>query len=305
MTHHSQTRSKPYSRIVPYLQKLRKSRVKQRGEIFKDTLYGTKVTIPFTELVRLTPGYARYIMDMIKEDRIPKDVHGIEKVKGILEKGDEFSTPKLEDPSSFVIPCKIGNKISCDCLADIGASINLMPWSMNTKLSNVALDTTMMTIKLADQTFQRRLGKTQVVIVTVGDLHFHAKFVVMNIPGDKKVPIILGRPFLNTTKAVIEVAERSITIGNDRRKLSLTMEGDPDLGKDDIGICAEEVELVDAENRTNQEIEEVLGIGSPDHPWDLGELEEDGFDGTLVQTPNNLITSLEEPPTDLEMKSLP
>nr|XP_043613931.1 uncharacterized protein LOC122585880 [Erigeron canadensis] len=194
--------------------KLRRSRVEQRGEIFKDTMYGTKVTIPFTELVRLTPGYARYIKDMIKENRVPKDVHGIEEVNGILEKGDEFITPKLEDPGSFFISCKIGNKISCDCLADLGASINLMPWSVYTKLSNAALDTTMMTIMLADQTFQRPLGKTHVVIVTVGDLHFQAEFVVMNIPEDKKVPIILGRPFLNTAKAVIEVAECRITIGN-------------------------------------------------------------------------------------------
>nr|XP_043639309.1 uncharacterized protein LOC122610381 [Erigeron canadensis] len=242
---------------------------------------------------------------MIKEDRIPKDVHGIEEVKGILEKGDEFITPKLEDPGSFVIPCKIGNKISCDCLADLGASINLMPWSMYTKLSNAALETTMMTIKLADQTFQRPLGKTRVVIVTVGDLHFQAEFVVMNIPEDKKVPIILGRPFLNTAKAVIEVAERRITIGNGRRKLSLTMEGDPDLGKDDIGVCTKEVEIAKVDSRANHEIEEVLGIGSPECPWDLGELEVDEFDGALVQTPNNLVTSLEKPPTDLEMKPLP
>nr|XP_043629959.1 uncharacterized protein LOC122601260 [Erigeron canadensis] len=168
---------------------------------------GTKVTIPFAELVRLTPGYARYIKDMLKEDKVPMDVHVTEEVKGILEKGDEFITPKLEDPGSFVIPCTLGNKITCDCLVDLGSSINLMLWSIYIKLSNKALDTTMMTIKLVDQTFQRPLGKTDTILVTIGDLHFQVEFVVMNIPEDKKVPIILGRPFLNTAKAVIEVAE--------------------------------------------------------------------------------------------------
>nr|XP_043619859.1 uncharacterized protein LOC122591672 [Erigeron canadensis] len=261
--------------------------------------------MPLTDLVRLTPGYARHIRDMLKEDRVLKGVHGVEEVKGILEEEDEFITPKLEDPRSFVIPCTLRNKITCDCLADLGASINLMPWSIYIQLSNEALDTTMMTIKLADQTFQRPLGKTDKIIMTVGDLHFQAEFVVMNIPEDKKVPIILGRPFLNTAKAIIEVAEHRITIGNGRRKLSLTMEGDPDLGKDEIGKLAEEVEIVETDNKTNQEIEEILGIGSPERPWDLGELEENEFDGTLVQAPNNLVTSLEQPPTDLEMKPLP
>ncbi|GJW12762.1 reverse transcriptase domain-containing protein [Tanacetum coccineum] len=85
-------------------------------------------------------------------------------------------------------------------LADSGASINLLPYSIYKKLELEALTPTRMTLELANRSISHPLGIAEDVVVRVDDFTFLADFVVVNFEPDPRVPIILGRPFLRTAK---------------------------------------------------------------------------------------------------------
>ncbi|GJW63092.1 reverse transcriptase domain-containing protein [Tanacetum coccineum] len=90
------------------------------------------------------------------------------------------------------------NMVECLGLADLGASINLMPLSVWKKLSLPDLTSIRMTLELADRTITRPKGVTEDVFVKVGKFHYPANFVVVDFDADPRVPLILGRPFLRT-----------------------------------------------------------------------------------------------------------
>ncbi|KAJ9544476.1 hypothetical protein OSB04_024183 [Centaurea solstitialis] len=134
-----------------------------------------------------------------------------------------FDTPKKGDPGSFTIPCYFGKSISCRALADLGASINLMTLSFYQKLGLGDLKNTRMTIQLVDWSIKYPVGIAENILVQVDMFVFPADFVILDIKDEVKVPLILGRPFLNTVNAIILVAERqlSLGIGDDRITFSI------------------------------------------------------------------------------------
>ncbi|GJU84107.1 reverse transcriptase domain-containing protein [Tanacetum coccineum] len=119
---------------------------------------------------------------------------------------------KLGDPGKFLIPCDFQGMVECLALADLGASINLMPHSVWKKLSLPDLTSTRMTLELADRSITRPIGVAEDVFVKVGKFHFPADFVVVDYDADPRVPLILGRPFLRTARALIDVYGEEITL---------------------------------------------------------------------------------------------
>nr|GEZ54579.1 reverse transcriptase domain-containing protein [Tanacetum cinerariifolium] len=95
----------------------------------------------------------------------------------------------------------------CLALADLGASINLMPYYVWKKLSLPDLTPTCMTLDLADRLISRPVGVAEDVYVKVGSFHFPIDFVVVDFDADPRVPLILERSFLKTGKALIDVFE--------------------------------------------------------------------------------------------------
>ncbi|GKA37889.1 reverse transcriptase domain-containing protein [Tanacetum coccineum] len=112
---------------------------------------------------------------------------------------------KLGDPGKFLIPCDFPGMVECSALADLGASINLMPLSVWKRLSLPELTTTRMTLELADRSITRSKGVAEDVFDKVGKFHFPTDFVVVDFDADPRVPLILGRPFLRTSRALIDV----------------------------------------------------------------------------------------------------
>nr|GEZ65268.1 DNA-directed DNA polymerase [Tanacetum cinerariifolium] len=97
-------------------------------------------------------------------------------------------------------------------LADLSASINLMPLYVWNKLSLSDLSPTCMTLELTDRSISRPVGVAEDVYVKVGTFHFPAEFVVVDFDADPRVPLILGRSFLKTRRALIDVFEGEVTI---------------------------------------------------------------------------------------------
>ncbi|GJW06118.1 reverse transcriptase domain-containing protein [Tanacetum coccineum] len=119
---------------------------------------------------------------------------------------------KLGDPGKFLIPCDFLEIVECLALADLGASINLMPLSIWKKLSLPELTPTRMILELADRSTTSPSGIAEDVFVKVGKFHFLADFVVVDYVVDPRVPLILGRPFLRTARALIDVYGKELTL---------------------------------------------------------------------------------------------
>ncbi|GJV32998.1 reverse transcriptase domain-containing protein [Tanacetum coccineum] len=123
---------------------------------------------------------------------------------------------KLRDPDKFLIPCDFPEMDVCHALADLGASLNLMPLSIWKKLSLPELTPTQMTLELADRSITRPKGVAEDVFVKVEKFYFPTDFVVVDFDADHRVPLILGRSFLRTGRALIDVyGEEIILRAND------------------------------------------------------------------------------------------
>nr|GEV83302.1 reverse transcriptase domain-containing protein [Tanacetum cinerariifolium] len=119
---------------------------------------------------------------------------------------------KLRDLGKFLIPCDFSGMDVCHALADLGASINLMPLSIWKKLSLPELTPTRMTLELAYRSITRPKGVAEDVFIKVGKFHFSTDFVVVDFEADPWVPLILGRSFLSTGRALIDVYGEEITL---------------------------------------------------------------------------------------------
>ncbi|GKG14712.1 reverse transcriptase domain-containing protein, partial [Tanacetum coccineum] len=112
---------------------------------------------------------------------------------------------KLGDTGRFLIPCDFHGLQSCMALADLGASINLMPLSVWKTLLLPNLSYTRRTLELATRTVAYLAGIVEDIFVQVGKFTFPANFVVVNYEVDPRVPLILGIPFLRMAHALVDV----------------------------------------------------------------------------------------------------
>ncbi|GKA99292.1 reverse transcriptase domain-containing protein [Tanacetum coccineum] len=127
----------------------------------------------------------------------------------IMNKGPE----KLEDPGKFLIPCALQELNRTSALANSRASINLLPHSIYKQLGLEALTPTRMTLRAVPKhSISHPMGIAEDVVVRVDGFTFLADFVMVNFQPDPRVPIILGRPFLRTAKALIDLYEEKLTL---------------------------------------------------------------------------------------------
>ncbi|XP_070057580.1 uncharacterized protein [Nicotiana tomentosiformis] len=124
---------------------------------------------------------------------------------------------KLSDPGSFTIPCTRGSYAFAKALCHLGASINLMPLSIYKKLGIGRARPTSMLLQLADRTVKIPSGILDDVLVHVGKFVFPADFIILDCKVDDEIPIILGRPFLATGRALIdcETGELKMRLNNE------------------------------------------------------------------------------------------
>ncbi|GJW48150.1 reverse transcriptase domain-containing protein [Tanacetum coccineum] len=132
---------------------------------------------------------------------------------------------KLEDPGKFLIPCGF-SELKCKALADLGASINLMPLLVWKKLGLAELISTQMTLELANEEIYTSVGIARDVFVPVGRFTFPADFVIVDYESDPRAPLILGRLFLRTARALIDIHGEEMILRNSDERLILNMRYD-------------------------------------------------------------------------------
>ena len=168
--------------------------------------------MPFTEVVTQMPLYAKFLKDMLSKKRkiVEEGIVNLTATCSVVMK-IEFPE-KMKDPGSFTIPCIIGGVEIKKALCDSGASINLMPLSVAKQLSLGELFPTTITLQMADRSMVKPEGVLKDVLVTVGKFVFPVDFIILDMEEDSQVPLLLGRPFLATGAALIDMQKGVLTL---------------------------------------------------------------------------------------------
>nr|GEW57843.1 reverse transcriptase domain-containing protein [Tanacetum cinerariifolium] len=174
---------------------------------------------------------------------------------------------KLGDPGKFLIPCDFLGMVECLALADLGASINLMPLSVWNKLSLPELSPMCMTLELADRSFYRLVGVAEDVFVKVGMFHFPTDFVVVDFDANPRVPLILERSFLKTERALIDVFEGELTLHVGKEAITFNLDQTSIYSANYNDIMADRIDVIDmACEEYSQEVlgfSDVIASGNP------------------------------------------
>nr|GEV38180.1 reverse transcriptase domain-containing protein [Tanacetum cinerariifolium] len=169
-------------------------------------------------------------------------------------------TRKLEDPGKFLILCGF-SELKCKALADLRASINLMPLSVWKKLGLPELISTRMTFELANRTICTPAGIARDVFVPVGKFTFLADFVIVDYESDPRVPLILGRPFLRTARALIDVHGEEMILCDGDERLILNMRHDTSSYSNQPQ--KESINLINVFNNSSEDFLEDLFSNQP------------------------------------------
>nr|GEV91377.1 hypothetical protein [Tanacetum cinerariifolium] len=213
---------------LPYPSRLQKEKLREKDdilagkfmEIFRDLHFELSFSNALIHMPKFAPMFKKLLNNKDKLIELTKTPLNENCSAVVLKKLPE----KLGDPGHFLIPCDFTRLDNCLALADLGASINLMPLSIWKKLRLPTLNDTKMVLELADLTISKPTGVAENVFVKVGKFYFPADFVILDFVADPCVPLILGRAFLSTAHALIDVYEGEITLRHDDNLSRLNVE---------------------------------------------------------------------------------
>ncbi|GKD34436.1 reverse transcriptase domain-containing protein [Tanacetum coccineum] len=146
----------------------------------------------------------------------------------------------------------------CLALADLGASINLMPLSVWKTLSLPELTPTCMTLELADRSISRPIDVAEDVSIKVGVFYFPANFVVVDFDADPRVPLILGRSFLKTGRALIDVYKGELNLHVGKEAVTLNLDQTSSYSSNYNDMTANRIDVI--EMACEEYSQEVLGF---------------------------------------------
>nr|GEW28511.1 hypothetical protein [Tanacetum cinerariifolium] len=198
---------------LPYPSRLAKEKIRE-----KDDILAAKLMEIFRDL-HFELSFADALVHM------PKFAPMFKKLLNNKNKFIELTKTPLNENCSVVVLKKLPEKL------DLGVSINLMLLSIWKKLKLPTLNDIKMVLELADKTISKPAGVTENIFVKVGKFYFPADFVVLDFIVDLRVPLILGRPFLSTAHAIINVHEREIILRQDKQSLTLQCGDTPSIKK--------------------------------------------------------------------------
>nr|GEW74234.1 DNA-directed DNA polymerase [Tanacetum cinerariifolium] len=216
---------------------------------FLDMIRAIRINVPLVDVLAGMANYGKFLKELISNKHKIKQIYAV-----FLS--DESSTmiqnivpPKLGDPKSFLIPCNFNRTFSCNALADLGASINLMPYLLYAKLSLETLKPTKISVRLDDRSFQYPVGIAENMLVEVEE-----DFDALLDEGSKILHYIEGT------------------------------------------LLEEEIFA---------KFDKFMVMIADENSYSESDTEEPTFERIIINTNYKIKTSLEEPPTNLELKPLP
>ncbi|GJS70622.1 reverse transcriptase domain-containing protein [Tanacetum coccineum] len=258
---------KPYKPKIPYPQRLRKEKMEAQYEKFLDIIRAVRINVPLIDVLAGMPNYGIIFKELISNK------HKIEQISAAFLSNESSAmiqnkvSPKLKDPGSFLIPCNLYKTFSCNSLADLGASINLMPYSLYAKLS-------LETLKPTKMSKQLNLG--------VG-----IERIIFNIDSAMKHSNSNDDTYFSVD-VIDEILEEYFdALLDEGSKILHSIEGT--LLEEEIFVEFDEFMAMTADENSNSE----------------SDIEDPPFEKITINIGYKIKTSIEEPPTDLKLKPLP
>ena len=248
----------------PFPQVLRKKKISVNQTEMLEVLRQVKVNIPLLDMIKQVPTYAKFLKDLCtvkKGLNVNRKAFLTEQVSAIIE----CKTPvKYKDPGCPTISVNIGGISVEKALLDLGASVNLLPYSMYKQLGLGELKPTSITLSLADRSIKIPKRTIKDVLIQVDRFYYPVDFVVLDTEpvavGPNHVPIILGRPFLATSNAIINCRNgvMQLTFGNMTLELNIFHLGKRHMHSEEDDF--EEVCLIDTilEEQANKQQEQDI-----------------------------------------------
>jgi hypothetical protein len=192
---------------APFPQRLQPpQKLSQNSKIF-EILKQVKINIPLLDAIKQIPSYAKFLKDLctVKHKlNVQKKDFLCEQVSAIIQHN---TPPKYKDPGCPTISCVTGNFRIEKALLDLGASVNLLPYSVYEQFGLGELKPTRIILQLANHSVKTPRGIVEDVLVQIDKFYFPVDFIVLDAHPVSNVgiqiPIILGCPFLATSNALI------------------------------------------------------------------------------------------------------
>ncbi|XP_026458532.1 uncharacterized protein LOC113359051 [Papaver somniferum] len=220
------TPDRVYVPPAPFPQRLAKKKPSTYDEIL-DIFKQVKVNLPLLDAIKHVPAMAKFLKEMctVKRDAsVHKKAFLTQQVSSIISQKYPI---KFKNPGCPTVTCVIGKQTIDNCLLDLGASVNLLPFSLYEKLGLGEMKPTRITLQLADRSVKIPRGIIEDVFVQVENFIYPVDFVILDTQPvssqDIHIPIIIGRPFLATANAVIHCQTGLVEFSFGNQKISVNV----------------------------------------------------------------------------------
>ncbi|XP_015165282.1 uncharacterized protein [Solanum tuberosum] len=188
----------------PFPQRLKKKNEDEKFKKFLSVFKTLSINLPLVEALLEMLGYTKFMKELVTKKR-SLDFETIEVSHSCSTIMKKELIEKKDDPGALTILCTIGMLKFAKVLCDLGVSINLMPYHIYKQLGLGEPHATTMRLLMADRSIKHPMGILYDILVKVDRFIFPADFVILDCDIDAEIPIILGRPFLATRKALMDV----------------------------------------------------------------------------------------------------
>ncbi|CAN6544086.1 unnamed protein product [Malus baccata var. baccata] len=318
---------------APFPNRFKQTKKEEAEKDILETFRKVQVNISLLDAIKQVPRYAKFLKELCTtRKRIStKEVVKVgENVSAILQRK---LPPKCKDPGSFTIPCVIGNTRFESAMLDLGASINVMPYSIYASMNLGELKNDGVIIQLADRSNAYPKGVLEDVLVQVNHLIFPADFYVLEMDESDhapSLPILLGRPFMKTARTKIDVFNGTLTMEFDVEVINFNLSDSMKFPNENHSCFA--IDVIDSlaqdhfDNLKDDALELVIAQGMDMKNIETATKEPHGKNEESIAMPpseeviemmaaleslpsqsvstNKLLPSVVQPPT-LELKPLP
>ena len=238
-----------FSHAPPFPQALKTKKLNHSPEIY-EIFKQVKVNIPLLDAIQQIPSYAKFLKDLCtvkRKHQVRKKAFLAEQVSSILSTNNAL---KYKDPGCPTISCIIGNQNIEHALLDLGASVNLLPFSVYQQLNIGEMKPTSTTLLLADRSVKVPKGIVEDVLLQIDKFVYPVDFIVLETQpvaeSYKPIPVILGRPFLATANALINCRNgiMNLSFGNMTLELNVFNMCKQPYDEDNENESAESIEPI-------------------------------------------------------------
>nr|GEV02774.1 reverse transcriptase domain-containing protein [Tanacetum cinerariifolium] len=244
------TKDTPNSKLsIPYTSRLHDQKLRDKANDHKDKFFqffqdlDLNIADALILMTKFGPTIKSLLTNKEKLFELPRTPLNEHCSEVLLKKLPE----KLADLGKFLIPCDFSGMDECLALADLDASINLMPLFVWNKLSLPKLSLTCMTLELAKRSISRPVGVAEDVFVKVRTFHFSADIVFIDFDVDPRVPLIPGRSFLKTGHALIDVYEGELTLRVGKEAVTFNLDQTSRYSANCDAMSVNRIDLIDVD----------------------------------------------------------